>query len=72
MCDRELSAGKWAFSYMVETLELTAGRISTDNSLVIGGKPLRPHARLHRTIGGKVNMLLRPAGSMHVQDLVFW
>jgi len=25
----------------VETLELTAGRISTDNSLVIGGKPLR-------------------------------
>jgi len=57
---------------MAKTLELTAGRISVDNSLVIGGKPLRPHARLHRTIGGKVNMLLRPAGSMHVQDLVFW
>lgn len=26
---------------MAKTLELTAGRISVDNSLVIGGKPLR-------------------------------
>jgi hypothetical protein len=57
--------------YVGFRLAESAGRLSNHHSLAIKGKRLHPVSRLRRTIGGKVNMLLGDAGSMHAQELVY-